>query len=282
MRPMSAQLGRAHGLPKIHKVFANIPKFRPIIETTNTLYYKIGQYLPSYLTINNYTPKDSFDAANKIKSVPSEMFEERYQFVSFDVEPLFTNVPLNKTINIILDRIYRQKLLKTNLKKRTMKKLLLNSCTKTAFSYDNIFYRQCDGVSIGSSFDPELANIILTEFEKAVVTPLIESGILKFYCRYVDDTLVLVKEGQIDNILKAFNSFHNNLRFTVDNYFLHLKFVNNGDINIYVKDTNSGLYINYNSYEPWHTTAAWTGALYDRAHKICSNVNLFQKQVARI
>ena len=78
-----------------------------------------------------------------------------------------------------------------------MKKHLLNSCTKTAFSYDNIFYRQCDGVSIGSSFDPELANIILTEFEKVVVTPLIENGILKFYCRYVHGTLELFKEGQM-------------------------------------------------------------------------------------
>ena len=179
MRPMSAQLGRAHGLPKIHKVFAKIPKFRPIIDTTNTPYYKIGLYLSSLLqplTINDYTLKDSFDAANKIKIVPSEMFEEGYQFVSFDVESLFTNVPLNKTINIILDRIYRQKLLKTNLKKRTMKKLLLDSCTKTAFSYDNILYQQCHGVSMGSSLAPVLANIILTEFEKVVVTPLMESG----------------------------------------------------------------------------------------------------------
>ena len=58
--------------------------------------------------------------------------------------------------------------------------------------------------------------------------------------------------------------------------------MNNGDINIYVKDTSSGLYINYNSYEPWHTKTAWVRALYDRAHKICSNDNLFQKQVARI
>ena len=66
------------------------------------------------------------------------MFEEGYQFVSFDVGSLLTNVPLNKTIDIILDRIYWQKLLKINLKKRTMKKLLLDSCTKTAFSYDNI------------------------------------------------------------------------------------------------------------------------------------------------
>ena len=293
MRPMSAQFGHAHGLPKIHKVFANIPKFRPIIDTTkiDTPYYKIGQYLSSLLqplTINDYTLKDSFDAANKIRNVPSEMFEEGYQFVSFDVEFLFTNVPLNKIINIILDRIYRQKLLKTNLKKRTMKKVLLDSCTKTAFSYDNILYQQCDGVSMDSSLAPVLANIILTEFEKFAVTPLMESGILKFYCIYVNNTLVLVKEDQIDKILKAFNSFHNNLRFIVgkfekeDVHFLDLEIMNNGDVNIYVKDTNSGLYINYNSYEPWHTKTTWVRALYDRAHKICSNNNLFQKQVASI
>ena len=29
MRPMSTQFDRAHGLPKIHKVFTDIPKFRP-------------------------------------------------------------------------------------------------------------------------------------------------------------------------------------------------------------------------------------------------------------
>ena len=115
-----------------------------------------------------------------------------------------------------------------------------------------------------------------------------KSGILKFYCRYVDDTLVLVKEDQIEKILKAFTSFDSYSRFTVDKFknedvhFLDLKIMNNGEINIYVKDTNSGLYINYNTYEPWHTNTAWTRALYDRPHKICSNDNLFQNQVARI
>ena len=63
---------------------------------------------------------------------------------------------------------------------------------------------------MGSSLAPVLANIILTEFEKVVVMPLMESEILKFYCRYVDDTLILVKEGQIDKILKTFNSLRNN------------------------------------------------------------------------
>ena len=48
--------------------------------------------------------------------------------------------------------------------------------------------------------------------------PFMENGILKCYCRYVDDALVLVKEGQIDTILKAFHSFRKTLRFTVDKF----------------------------------------------------------------
>ena len=160
-----------------------------------------------------------------------------------------------KLINVILDQIYRQKLLKTNSKKRTKKKLLLDSCSKTAFSY-NVNYQQCDGVSIASSFAPVIASIILTEFVKVVVTPLMKSGNLTFCCRCVDDTSVLVKKDEIDKMLKAFNSFQNKLQFTVDKFqiedvhFVDLKIMNNGEINIYVKDTSSALYINYNSYEP--------------------------------
>ena len=87
-----------------------------------------------------------------------------------------------------------------------------------------------------SSLAPVLANIILTEFEKVVRMSLMINGILKCFCRYVDDTLVLVKEDQMDKIVKAFNSFHNNLWLTVDKFenedvhFLDLKIMNNGEI----------------------------------------------------
>ena len=61
-------------------------------------------------------------------------------------------------------------------------------------------------------------NIILTEFEKVVVTPLMESGISKFYCNYENNTLVLVKVDPIDKMLKLFISFHNNLQFTAEKF----------------------------------------------------------------
>ena len=68
--------------------------------------------------------RDSFSAANKIREIPKEIFDDGYRFVSFDVESLFKSVPLNKTINIILDCVYNKKLLNTNIKKQAMKKLL--------------------------------------------------------------------------------------------------------------------------------------------------------------
>ena len=79
---------------------------------------------------------------------------------------LFTNVPLRKTVNIILKRVYQDRLMKTNVKKRSLKKLLIDACTKTSFIFNNTIYEQKDGVSIGSPLGPVLANIIMTDLEK--------------------------------------------------------------------------------------------------------------------
>ena len=109
MRPKNAKPARAHGLPKIHKEFLNIPKFTPIIDTTGTSHYLVGKYLPGLLyplTTNEFSRKDSFDAANRIKTISSYLFENGYQYVSFDVESLFTNVPIKRTVDIMLRRIY--------------------------------------------------------------------------------------------------------------------------------------------------------------------------------
>ena len=63
---------------------------------------------------------------------------------------------------------------------------------------------------------------------------LIKAGTIKFYRRYVDDTLVLIKPCDIPSVLKKFNSFDKNLNFTVDKFengkghFLDLKISESG------------------------------------------------------
>ena len=146
--------------------------------------------------------KDSFTAANKIREIQKELFDHGYRFVSFDVESLFTSIPLSKTINIILDRIYNKKPLKTNIEKRTMKKFLTDCCTKNTFSFNNTIYEQIDGISIGLCLGLLLANIIMTELETVIVDKLFAANLLKFYICYVDDTSALIKVSDINIILK--------------------------------------------------------------------------------
>ena len=137
-RPIASNVSRAHGTPKIHKSYDHIPKFRPIIDTTGSPYHGVGKYLSSVLyplTQNDFTVKDSFEAAKRVNSIPTDLFEEEYVYVSFDVESLFTNVPLDKTVDIIIDRVYNQNQIETRLRKRSLKKLILDSCRKTTFSF---------------------------------------------------------------------------------------------------------------------------------------------------
>ena len=50
---------------------------------------------------------------------------------------------------------------------------------------------------MGSSLGPVLANIIMTELEDIVIKPLITNGTIKFYTRFVDDTLLVIKPENV-------------------------------------------------------------------------------------
>ena len=59
---------------------------------------------------------------NKIKN---EKIPNGYQIVSFDVKSLFTNVPLDQTIQLVLKRIYKKHKVSTNITKQEMKETLI-------------------------------------------------------------------------------------------------------------------------------------------------------------
>ena len=122
IRPKHAKIARAHGLPKVHKAFDDIPFLRPIIDTICTTHSSVGKYLSEVLyplTQNQFSLKDLFDAANRINSILPEVKNcNDLVFVSLDVVSLFTNFPLKKTVNIILKRVYNKKEISTTLSKR--------------------------------------------------------------------------------------------------------------------------------------------------------------------
>ena len=260
------------------------------MDTTGTAHSRVGKYLSNLLnllTLNEYSLKDYFEATQRIHSIPTKLFVQGYRYVPFDVVSLFTNVSLKKTIEIILKRVYNDQLVQTKLKKRTLKKLILDACQKTHFSFNGKIYKQTDGVSMGSSLGPVLANIIMRQMESEVVKTLETKGVIKQYMRYVDDTLLLIKPENIDTVLRKFNSFHNNLHFTVDTFdggdihFLDIK-IEGIETDLYHKPTNTGQYFDFTSQTPCNLKTAWVKALVNRAKKICSTPQNFNRKLCKI
>ena len=121
MTSSSNQQARLYGTAKTYKfnftkdITRDNLKFRPIIDQTGTYTYKTAQIIDEQLrplSRNEYTINDTQQFPDRIKNLP--LLPQDEECVSYDVEALFTNVPLQETIDYIIDEIYvnkKQKLL---------------------------------------------------------------------------------------------------------------------------------------------------------------------------
>ena len=60
------------------------------------------------------------------------------------------------------------------------------------------------------------ANVIMTELGDVVIKPRIANSTIKFYTRFVDDTLLLIKPDNVKEVHNSLNKCYKNLHFTVD------------------------------------------------------------------
>jgi hypothetical protein len=98
-RPMGSKAGSLYGLPKVHK--EGFP-MRPIISSIGTYNYGLAKWLDSIikplLDNDKFMLKDSFEFVNNI----SKLKNKNGFMVSFDVESLFTNIPVDETIDLLV------------------------------------------------------------------------------------------------------------------------------------------------------------------------------------
>ena len=96
-----------------------------------------------------------------IVKIKNENFSRNCNMVSFDVKFLFTSVPLEYTIDIIIKQIFEDYKITTIFTKSEMKKLL-TLCTKNVhFSFNNEIYIQINRVAMGSFLESVIANICM-------------------------------------------------------------------------------------------------------------------------
>ena len=191
---------RIYGAPKTHKFSSSdsFPKLRPIVSSIGTFNYNLVRFLCdllSPLVRNDYSCKDTFSFVSQIKNANlSKKF-----LVSYDVTSLFTNIPLQETIDVAINLLFSHNP-NLNITRKELKKLFLFATSKTHFIFNINFYNQIDGAVMGSPLSPVLANIFMGFHESKWLNEY-NLNKPKFYLRYIDD------------ILAAFDNEHDSLNF---------------------------------------------------------------------
>ena len=144
------------------------------------------------------------------------------------------------------------------------------------------------GVAMGSPLAPLLANIFVIELERLLAPHLWK---IKFCRRYVNDTICFVKIGSTEYIRSVLNSFHKSIQFAYDvesnaklTFLDMLNMLNHNDITttVYQNESNSDVYLHWDSFTPISWKRGTLKTLVERAYFICSTPSLLEKELTHI
>lgn len=269
-----------YGLPKAHKIDYPI---RPIISTIGSYQYEVSKYLAK--AIRNARPqansyiKDSFDLVKRLKEITLDK-EKTYTMCSFDVESLYTNVPVEEAIEVTLNYMYKPtKLINVPFDREQMKVLLNLSIRNATFRFQNKIYRQIDGVAMGNPLAPIIADLWMQKIEEKLNRFSTNKPMI--WLRYVDDIFCIftIPKGKIDEFYARINKWHTNLHFTVEFEknrsipFLDVLITHEEDkiiTSMYRKPTHTGLYLLWDSNQSRRYKLGLIKTLVMRIYRICS------------
>ena len=197
------------------------------------------------------------------------------RMLSLDVESLFTKVPVDETLEFVKRKLPDWDL-DLPVDNQTFVKLLELCVKDNVFVYDNNFYRQKYGMSMGSPLSPVLCNIFMEYFETELMSNICD---LK-WLRYVDDLFLVWPEDQdFDIFFHRLNNLHPTIKFKYEwennnkLSFLDVTVHNNDGMPIFAvfrKPTNSCSYIHFYSSHSQQVKMSVITSMFIRAYRICS------------
>jgi hypothetical protein len=293
--------GVLYGLPKVHK--ENWP-IRPILSACNTPTYDLAKFLVPILnpiTKNNFTVSNVFPFINELTQ-----FKAQNTFMAtFDVKSLFTQIPLNETIDICVNELFKyldgskedeMDLLTVDYKgkhsyftKKDFKKMLELASLDMHFIFNSTLYKQVDGVAMGSPLGPTLANAFMCYWEEKWLSDCPTSFKPLMYRRYVDDIFLIFSSPEHHiPFLQYLNSQHPNIEFTCEIEqncslpFLDVRITrdqSNLTTSLYRKPTFTGLLSKFSAFSPMLNKKNLVATLTYRAFKICSSFLNFHTEI---
>ena len=163
--------------------------------------------------------------------------------------------------------------------------------TSGIFLYNDKYYKQVDGVSMGSPLGPTIANFCLAHYEKTLLDSSSSSCKPALYLRYVDDVFCVFRDDTChEEFLGLLNNMHTNLRFTAEVGQSSLAFLDtyislpkseteSFSSRVFRKKTYTGLLLNYSAMCPSKWKFGLIQCLLHRAYMISSDWATMSREI---
>ena len=289
----SSRCGLFYGRVKLHKV--DIP-LRPVIDTCGTVTYELSKQLSTILRplveSSKRVLKNTDGLVNAMREVK---LSDDEILISFDVKSLFTSVPVEEAINICERKLNEEEALHkhTSLSVETIVNLLRFCLKSTSFQYNGKYYKQLEGVAMGSPVSPIIADIFMIDLEDKTLEAIDACYRPRVWFRFVDDIISVVKKVNAQRVLDHLNNQNPSIVFTMEKEkdgilpFMDVKFTRqdkDGSLmrEVYQKEAHTNRYIQFNSHQPKEVKEGVIACLMDRAKKVSSSEEVLCKEQKRV
>ena len=255
--PTGSQRPRMYGFLKTHKTNVSL---RPILSMTGSSYHELSKLLASILQrilkrLLTNCIRDPFTFADAIHNLK---YSNNLFMYFFDISSLFRNVSLEEIINICADALYCDDSdAQPFIFKAVFIELMKSATSGVEFSFNDIMYKQTDGVAKGSPTGPALVNIFVGFYEEKLFFQISKPST---YFRYVDDRFAIFhNEEESENFFNQLNCLHSSLKFTCKKEknnclpFLDVNMertVTGFETSVYRKPTFTGQYLRWEYFSP--------------------------------
>ena len=130
-------------------------------------YYKIANQVSKWLSVVkecniNSSTKDISDSLSEIELQPND------ELISFDTKSLYTNVPLDEAIHGCTELLFSGQYPKPPVDKEAFRTLVSLCSRDVALLSHDGYYKQIDGLAMGSPQAPLLANGWISKFDQTI------------------------------------------------------------------------------------------------------------------
>jgi len=266
------QCPKFYGVPKVHKTGCPL---RPIVSQMNGPTRKLHDILDTYLTVAEkqipYLLQDTTAFINLLNNKQHLVGANSF-LVTLDVVSLYTNIPQQEGTELVAD-FYQETLPFWNkdevglqpISKAELVELLLFSLENTIFQFNNKYYKQNYGCSMGAQSSVKFANIYMHKFLSKFCNTY-NNYLPEFMARLVDDIFTVWNSDlqALMTFVEALNTCHHTIKFELKYSLTEIQFLdtivykedNILKTKLYTKPTDKKQYLHHASSHPIHTKLA--------------------------